>query len=89
MSSRDIRGEHLPLAASAGHGDAPKDERGHNGDFGARALSGAERHKRKLLPRGASSAIPVLIGTAATLVIGIFPLAFFALSIASSAITTP
>lgn len=39
-----------------------------------------------LSPRGASSGIAVLVGTAATLLIGIFPLAFFAISIASAAI---
>jgi NADH-quinone oxidoreductase subunit N len=42
----------------------------------------------ELVPKGASSAIAVLIGTAVTLAIGVFPLAFFALAIASSAITT-
>ncbi len=42
-----------------------------------------------VLPQSASSAIGVLVGTAATLVIGIFPLAFFTFSIASAAIAAP
>ena len=42
-----------------------------------------------IVPQGASSGSAVLVGAAATLAIGIFPLAFFAFSIASAAIAAP